>query len=80
MLDIMTRQIVVSDEVYNLLVSMKGEGKSFSDVIKEAVKSKNQDIMKYAGSLKKYDKELKNMAKLIAEDRGKNYGRWFDRR
>jgi predicted CopG family antitoxin len=75
----MAKQIAISDEVYGLLLGMKGDDKSFSDVIKEVVKKRGGGIMKYAGSLKKYDRELRSMEKLIQEDRNKNYGRGFDR-
>jgi predicted CopG family antitoxin len=75
----MAKQIAVSDEVYNMLLKMKGQDKSFTEVIKEMLKKRDSmNIMKFAGSGKKYSKELQDMAKRIQEDRDKSSGRTFD--
>ena len=76
----MAKQIAVSDEVYNMLLSMKDETKSFSDVIKSmaAKKKSGKGIMKYAGILKSDSKELDKVEKMVMEDRRRNYGRVFE--
>jgi predicted CopG family antitoxin len=76
----MAKQIAVSDEVYNMLLSMKDETKSFSEVIKSmaAKKKSGKGIMKYAGILKGDSKELDKVEKMVLEDRRRNYGRVFE--
>lgn len=70
------RQISVSNEVYQLLVELKGD-KSFSEVIKENIVAKREksDIMAFAGILKDEKKTLEQLSAKIAEERESNYGR-----
>jgi len=72
----MARQISVSNEVYELLLEKKGN-KSFSEVIKENLCSKDEkpDIMTFAGVLKDEKKTLEQLKAKIAEERESNYGR-----
>jgi predicted CopG family antitoxin len=75
----MARQISVSNEVYELLLEIKGE-KSFSQVIKESLNQnkKKTNIMKYAGIMKNEKEKLKELKKQIEEEREANYGRTFE--
>jgi predicted CopG family antitoxin len=74
----MSREISVSDEVYELLTKVKGSG-SFSNAIKLALITKRrEDIMKFSGILKTKSKELNQLKKQISKEREKNYGREFD--
>jgi predicted CopG family antitoxin len=77
--EIMARQISVSNEVYELLLERKGK-KSFSEVIKENLcpKEKKVDIMSLAGILKEDKEELEKLKKQIAAEREANYGRTFE--
>jgi predicted CopG family antitoxin len=75
----MARQISVSNEVYEELSKLKGK-ESFSELIKKVIgiKKNNEKLMKFAGILKKDSKKLKQLQKLIADEREANYGREFD--
>lgn len=75
----MARQISVSNEVYELLSKRKGK-KSFSEVIKENLCSKEEkkDIMRFAGSMKNERKKLEELNATIAAEREANYGRDFE--
>ena len=75
----MARQISVSDEVYEELSILKG-ARSFSELIKEVMgfKKKNNDLMKFAGILKKDSKKLEELKKAIYKEREANYGRQFN--
>ncbi len=74
----MARQISVSDEVYKMLLKVKGSG-SFSEAIKLAfAKKRKNDLMKFFGILKSDSKKLDQLQKQINEEREKNYGRKFD--
>ena len=68
----MARQISVSNEVYELLSKRKGN-KSFSQVIKENLCSKEEkvDIMSLAGILKDDKEKLERLKSQIAAERGK---------
>jgi predicted CopG family antitoxin len=72
----MSRQISVSNEVYELLSKRKGK-KSFSEVIKENLcpKEKKVDIMSLAGILREDKEELEKLKKQIEAEREANYGR-----
>jgi predicted CopG family antitoxin len=76
---LMARQISVSNEVYGLLLERKGK-KSFSEVIKESLCSKEEkvDIMSLAGILKEDKEQLEKLKKQIAAEREANYGRTFE--
>ncbi len=75
----MTRQISVSNEVYELLLKRKGK-KSFSQVIKESLTSteKKTNIMKFAGIMKDEKEKLEQLKLQIAAEREDNYGRPFE--
>jgi predicted CopG family antitoxin len=72
----MSRQISVSNEVYELLSKRKGK-KSFSQVIKENLCSKEEqvDIMSFAGVLKGDKQKLELLKSKIAAEREANNGR-----
>ena len=72
----MSRQISVSNEVYELLSKKKGK-KSFSQVIKENLCSKETkvDIMSFAGVMKGDKQKLELLKSKIAAEREANYGR-----
>ena len=72
----MSRQISVSNEVYDLLSKRKGK-KSFSQVIKENLCSKEEqvDIMSFAGVMKGDKQKLELLKSKIAAEREANYGR-----
>lgn len=62
-----TKSITITDEAYNHLKNIKGNG-SFSDVILSLTK-RSTNIMKYAGALKHADlKSIKNMREEINRD------------
>jgi predicted CopG family antitoxin len=71
-----SRQISVSNEVYELLLKRKGK-KSFSQVIKENLSQKEEkmDIMNLAGILKDDRENLEQLKAQIAAEREQNYGR-----
>ncbi len=74
----MARQISVSNEVYELLLKRKGK-KSFSEVIKESLCTREKvDIMSLAGILKEDKEELEKLKQQIAAEREANYGRTFE--
>jgi predicted CopG family antitoxin len=72
----MSRQISVSNEVYELLLERKGK-KSFSQVIKENLcpMDEKKDIMSFAGALKDEKDKLEHLKSKIAVEREANYGR-----
>ena len=72
----MSRQISVSNEVYELLSKRKGK-KSFSQVIKENLCSKEVqvDIMSFAGVMKGDKQKLELLKSKIAAEREANNGR-----
>ncbi len=72
----MSRQISVSNEVYELLSKRKGK-KSFSQVIKENLCSeeKKVDIMSFAGIMKGDKQKLELLKSKIAAEREANYGK-----
>ena len=72
----MSRQISVSNEVYELLSKRKGK-KSFSQVIKENLCSEEEkvDIMSFAGIMKGDKQKLELLKSKIAAEREANYGR-----
>ena len=72
----MSRQISVSNEVYELLSKRKGK-KSFSQVIKENLRSEQTkvDIMSFAGIMKDDKQKLELLKSKIAAEREANYGR-----
>ena len=72
----MSRQISVSNEVYELLSKRKGK-KSFSQVIKENLCSeeKKVDIMSFAGVMKGDKQKLELLKSKIAAEREANNGR-----
>jgi predicted CopG family antitoxin len=72
----MSRQISVSNEVYELLLKRKGK-KSFSQVIKENLCSEETkvDIMSFAGIMKGDKQNLELLKSKIAAEREANYGR-----
>jgi predicted CopG family antitoxin len=65
----MARQISVSNEVYELLSKRKGK-KSFSQVIKENLRSeeKKLDIMSFAGIMKEDKQKLELLKSKIAAE------------
>ncbi len=73
---LVARQISVSNEVYALLLELKGE-KSFSEVIKESIimKKEKSDIIAFAGVLKDEKISLERLSAKIAQGRESNYGR-----
>lgn len=74
----MAKQIAVSDEVYEMLLKVKGTD-SFSEAIKTAFEKKDKkDIMDFFGILKNKGKQLDELKKQISEERERNYGRTFD--
>ncbi len=75
----MSRQISISDDVYEELSRLKGD-KSFSEFIKERVgfDKDNKKVMELAGALKKDSQKLTALKKTIAEERKRNSGREFD--
>ena len=58
-----TKSITITDEAYNYLKNIKGE-KSFSSVILSMSRS-TEDVLQYAGSLKKAD--LKSVERVREE-------------
>lgn len=67
----MTKVISLSDEAYNDLKSLKGNEKSFSDVVRElAYKAKRKKIMELAGAWKDAP-EMDAIFKKIFEERHK---------
>lgn len=72
----MSRQISVSNEVYELLSKRKGK-KSFSQIIKENLCSEETkvDIMSFAGVMKGDKQKLELLKSKIAAEREANYGR-----
>jgi predicted CopG family antitoxin len=72
----MSRQISVSNEVYELLSKRKGK-KSFSQVIKENLCSKEEqvDIMSFAGVMKGDRQKVDLLKSKIAAEREANNGR-----
>ena len=72
----MSRQISVSNEVYELLSKRKGK-KSFSQVIKENLCSEQTkvDIMSFAGAMKDDKQKLELLKARITAEREANYGR-----
>ena len=78
-MNVVARQISVSNEVYALLLEKKGK-KSFSQVIKENIcpKEEKVDIMSLAGILKDDKKKLDQLQSQIAAEREANYGRTFE--
>lgn len=65
----MSKLISVSDDVYANLSKYKTNGRSFTEVIREFMASKNQgDIMEFAGILKD-DKDLDDFKAAIQRDR-----------
>jgi predicted CopG family antitoxin len=72
----MSRQISISNEVYELLSKRKGK-KSFSQVIKENLCSEQTkvDIMSFAGVMKEDKQKLELLKSKIAAEREANYGR-----
>ena len=72
----MSRQISVSNEVYELLSKRKGK-KSFSQIIKENLRSEETkvDIMSFAGAMKGDKQKLELLKSKIAAEREANYGR-----
>ena len=71
----MSRQISVSNEVYELLSKRKGK-KSFSQVIKENLCSEQTkvDIMSFAGAMKDDKQKLELLKARITAEREANYG------
>lgn len=59
-----SKNITISEDAYSFLKKLKGEDKSFSDVIL-SMKEKRNDVMSYAGSLK--DADLESVEK-VRED------------
>lgn len=60
----MAKQIFISDEVYKILLSHKGEYDSFSKVILKKFKLGNVDeILKVAGKYKSGKEHLKHITK-----------------
>ena len=53
---VMAKNITISDDAYDFLKKIKGDEKSFSDVIL-SLKGKRADIMEYAGSMEDADLE-----------------------
>ena len=72
----MSRQISVSNEVYELLSKRKGK-KSFSQVIKEnlTLNETKVDIMSFAGVMKDEKNKLELLKSKIDAEREANYGR-----
>jgi predicted CopG family antitoxin len=65
----MSKLISVSDEIYANLSKYKMNGRSFTEVIRLFMESKNQgDIMEFAGILKD-DKDLDDFKATIQRDR-----------
>ena len=69
----MAKNIMVSNDVYKEMKKIKGEDKSFSEVISEALKNSQEkektagSLLKFAGALKgkKEDKNLVKWAKKV---------------
>jgi predicted CopG family antitoxin len=76
----MAKQIAISDDVYQLLVDMKGKDKSFSEVIRSLAgwRAKNKAIMKFAGVGKNDSKRLEEFKKFIEEHRKNSRPRHFE--
>lgn len=77
----MARQISIADDVYAMLLKMKGSG-SFSDAIrglfgKDRKKSQKKELMKYFGIWKDW-KGAEEFERRILEERRKNMGRKLD--
>jgi predicted CopG family antitoxin len=72
----LTKQISVSDDVYQLLLERKGK-RSFSEVIKESLcrQEEKTDIMSLAEALKNEKNPLEGLKTKIAQEREANYGR-----
>mgnify|MGYP001568746160 FL=1 len=67
----MTKVISLSDEAYNELKKLKGEGESFSKVVIKLAKSSKKDgIMAFAGAWKGKP-EMNKIFKKILKDRKK---------
>jgi len=66
------KTITISEEAYNMLASLKGEGESFTEVIKRAVgdlrrKSLSSFAGKWAGSPEELDSILTGIKRMWAE-------------
>lgn len=61
-----SKNITISEDAYKFLKKMKGEEKSFSEVIM-SMKNRRNDVMSYAGSLE--DADLKSVEKAREEMR-----------
>ena len=62
----MGKNITVSDDAYEFLKKIKGDEKSFSDVIL-SMKGRRSNVMEYAGSLK--DANMESVEKVREEIR-----------
>lgn len=67
-----SKNITISEEAYEYLKSMKGEEKSFSDVIL-SIKGRRIEVMSFAGSLK--DADLESVERVRREMRADWSGR-----
>lgn len=64
----MVKTITISDKAYEFLKMLKGENKSFSEII-ISVKKGKQEIMSYAGSLKSADlRSVKQIREELRKD------------
>ena len=70
----MARQISIYNEVYEMLSKIKSN-KSFSEVIKEALQRKNENVLKFSGIISKA--EAKKWKAEIQKEREENHGRLF---
>jgi len=69
---IMTKTISLSDEAYEILAGLKGENKSFSDVVLEfARRSSRQNILKFFGVWADRDDEVHRVFEEITTERKK---------
>jgi len=66
----MTRTISLSDEAYELLVSLKGDKKSFSEVVMELARKGSRDnILSFFGVWADRDDEFRRVFKEMAKER-----------
>ena len=63
---VVSKNITITEDAYLFLKKLKLENKSFSEVIL-SLKEKRNDVMSYAGSLKKAD--LKSIEKIRSKTR-----------
>ncbi len=63
------KTLSVSDEIYDLLCSIKNENESFNDLFKKLIKGNGSCIMKFYGKITEDTTELDKIMRKIDETR-----------